>query len=144
MTTHLRYAIACAAGGLTLSVCAVVLALHRSWLALAFCYGAAILTWGARSEARLHRRRLDEHDLARRRAEGENVPALDPCCLLARASNGKAHDHQCTLPGSAAHVLQADDAGLEREAYERLTAQLQVSELDDGESPFGWRTGGRA
>lgn len=113
MTTHLRYTIACAAGALVLSGSALALLLTDSptWLALCPLYGATVLAWAGRREARLHQRRLAEHDVARRRALGETVPALDPCCLLARTSHGRAHDHRCTRPGPAAHATPVDDPG---------------------------------
>lgn len=98
MTTHLRYAIGAALGSLTTLVISIALALDdKPWLAFIVVFTTALLTWDVRRETALHRRLLAEHDLARRRAHGETVPALNPCCLLHRASRGAVHDHRCTL-----------------------------------------------
>lgn len=125
MTTHLRYAIGAALGSLICTTIATVLMLDdKPWLSAFVLWSAALLAWDVRRETRLHHRRLAEHDLARRRAEGETVPALDPCCLLHRASKGKAHDHRCTRPGPpAADVLPNDDTKAGWTAYERLTGR---------------------
>lgn len=147
MTTHLRYAIGAALGSLITLVVATLLVLDgMPGLALAVLFTAALLAWDARRETFLHRRRLAEHDLARRRGHGETVPALDPCCLLHRTSRGQAHDHRCTLPGPAAPVLPADDTKAGWTAYERLTPQPTGSS-DRAECPCGcgrrWSAGGR-
>lgn len=146
MTTHLRYAIGTAVGSLILTGFAVFLALHgRPWIGLSGLVSAAFLAWDTRREAVLHRRRLAEHDLARRRAEGETVPALDPCCLLNPRSKGVVHDHRCTLPGPATLVLP-DDTTAGWTAYERLAARVTGSSVGD-ECPCGcgrpWSTGCR-
>lgn len=97
MTTHLRYAIGAALGSLITLVISTLLALdNKPWLAFIVVFTAALLACDARRETALHRRRLAEHDLARRRAQGETVPALNPCCLLHRASKSAVHDHRCT------------------------------------------------
>lgn len=125
MTTHLRYALGAALGSLLCAAFAAVLVLDgKSWLGLVVLGTAALLAWDTRREAALHRRRLAEHDLARRRSLGETVPALNPCCLLNRASKGVVHDHRCTLPGPATHVLPADDTKTGWTAYERLAARV--------------------
>ncbi|MDX3455078.1 hypothetical protein PV396_24575 [Streptomyces sp. ME02-8801-2C] len=103
MTTHLRYAIGTAAASAAFTVFALVLAVDgRPWLGACALGSAILLACDTRRETVLHRRRLAEHHLALRRSRGETVPALDPCCLLARASKGQAHDHRCTLPEHAA------------------------------------------
>jgi hypothetical protein len=146
VTTHLRYAIGAALGSLICTTIATVLLLDgMPWLALAVLGTALLLAWDVRREATLHQRRLAEHDLARRRAEGEPVPALTPCCLLHRASKGAAHDRRCTLPGPAADdALPADDTKAGWTAHERLAARV----TDVGtECTCGcgrsWSTGGR-
>ncbi|MGY1498575.1 hypothetical protein ACW4TU_18580 [Streptomyces sp. QTS52] len=133
MTTHLRYAIGTATAGLALIGLAIFLAVNgQPWPALSALGSAVLLAWDTRREAVLHQRRLAEHDLARRRAEGETVPALDPCCLLNPRTKGLAHDHRCTMPGPAIHVLHADDTTAGWTAYERLAARVTESDVRSG------------
>ncbi|WP_055529729.1 hypothetical protein [Streptomyces graminilatus] len=148
MTTHLRYAIGAATGSLICLAFATALVLDGlPWISLTVLGTAALLAWDTRRETRLHRRRLAEHDLARRRALGETVPALTPCCLLNPRSKGHAHDHRCTLPGPATRVLPADDTTAGWTAYQRLAAQLTGGNVRT-ECPCGcgrpWSVGGRS
>lgn len=138
MTTHLRYAIGAATGILICAAFALALALDgRPWFGLTVLATAILLACDVRREAALHRRRLAEHDLSRRRSLGETVPALDPCCLLHRASNGAAHDHRCTLPGPA------DDTRAGWTAYERLTGRAIGAGCTCG-CGRSWSTGARS
>lgn len=142
MTTHLRYAIGTAVGSLILTGFAIFLALDgRPWIGLSGLASAALLACDTRREAVLHRRRLAEHDLARRRALGETVPALDPCCLLNPRTKGQGHDHRCTGLGPRADFLPAVEAEHEYADRVQLLGELAVPELDGHESPFGWRNG---
>ncbi|MGW1267562.1 hypothetical protein [Streptomyces sp. NPDC002491] len=67
------------------------------WLALAGLYIVAVLAWAAVSYRAAHHRQVAERDWTRRRVLGEQPGPLDPCCILARHSDGAAHDgHRCT------------------------------------------------
>ena len=144
MTTHLRYAIGAAVPSLINVACATALTLDgEPWLGLIFLASAILLAWDIRREAALHRRRLTEHHLAKRRSQGEIVPALDPCCLLHRASKGAAHDYRCTLPGAPIHVPPTDDTKAGWTAYERLTGRAVGAECTCG-CGRPWSVGGRS
>ncbi|MDT6983716.1 hypothetical protein ACFSUJ_12080 [Streptomyces lusitanus] len=92
-----RYQHAATAGAVLLTAAAIATALNGLYIqACLFAIGVLILTEATLREHRRHRRARAECDWARRRALGENPAPLNPCCLLAAASNGHAHDHRCT------------------------------------------------
>ncbi|WTC56867.1 hypothetical protein OH715_16975 [Streptomyces cellulosae] len=97
MTTSLRYARATATVAVLAILGAAWLARDAQWVpAAGLAYTAAFFSWLSAREYANHRRILAEHQWARRRALGEQPAPLDPCCRLARASYGAAHDHRCT------------------------------------------------
>ncbi|MFD4968914.1 hypothetical protein [Streptomyces sp. NPDC058424] len=98
MTPHRTTARACTAATPLLAASACYSATTNPWLALPGLYAAAFLAWTAARLHTAHQRTVAEHDWARRRALGKNPPPLTPCCMLARHSDGAAHDHRCTRP----------------------------------------------
>ncbi|MGQ4358538.1 hypothetical protein ACN6LD_002431 [Streptomyces sp. SAS_272] len=67
------------------------------FLAATGLYAAAVLAWVARCYQAAHHRQTAEHDWERRRVDGEQPAPLIPCCMLARRSDGAAHDsRRCT------------------------------------------------
>ncbi len=97
MTSPRRYQHAATAGAVPLAAAAITAIAHGLYLpACAFAFGVLILAEAALREDRRVRRAQLECEWARRRALGEQPAPLDPCCLLARASHGQAHDHKCT------------------------------------------------
>ncbi|MFF9285432.1 hypothetical protein [Streptomyces griseosporeus] len=106
-----RYQHASTVGAILLAAAAVGALLHRQYAPAAlFAFGVLVLTEAALREHRRLRRARLECDWARRHALGENPPPLDPCCLLARASQGASHDHRCTGPHSLATVIAQIEA----------------------------------
>ena len=97
VSTYRRYQHAATAGAVLLTAAAVGAVLHHQYVpACGFAFGVLVLAEAALREHRRHRRAQLECEWARRRALGERPAPLDPCCLLARASHGQAHDRQCT------------------------------------------------
>lgn len=97
MTSPRRYQRGASTGAVLLAAAAIAGARHGLYpYAAVLALGAATLTEAAVRERRRLKRARAECDWARRRAFGENPAPLDPCCLLARASHGQAHDHKCT------------------------------------------------
>lgn len=122
MTTHRRYQLACAASAFTVGAIGTgCVRAHQWWPAAMFALTALVLIEASLRERRAHRRVLAEHAHARRAALGEQPPPLDPCCPLWRAS-GTVHAPNCT-----------------RIRFEQVIAGLVPCDLDDGDSPFGWR-----
>jgi hypothetical protein len=94
MTSHQRYARACTTTALLLGAGAIA-CYSEPIPAAGLAYGAAVLAWCASREYGAHRRLLEEHEWARRRAQGEQPPPLTPCCLLYETS-GIVHAPDCT------------------------------------------------
>jgi len=95
--TYRRYQYAATAGAILLAAACAGSLIHRAFApAVLFGLGVLVLTEAAlREHSRLKRRRLED-DWARRRALGENPPALTPCCLLNAHSADDIHDRNCT------------------------------------------------
>ncbi|MEU6376772.1 hypothetical protein [Streptomyces sp. NPDC046909] len=104
MTPHRRYQHGATVGAVLLAATATGAGLYGMYVpAVVFGFGVLVLTEAAFREHRRHQRLVLEHDWARRRSQGETPPPLTPCCLLARASKGEAHDHKCTDVSQWAH-----------------------------------------
>ncbi|WP_314411409.1 hypothetical protein [Streptomyces sp. DSM 40484] len=102
MTTHLRYALSATAGAIALAALATACVAQRLHLVAAFMVlGAAVLAEAAVREYRRHRRVVAEAQWVRRACTPycPHPGPLDPCCLLAKASRGKAHRY-CTRPST--------------------------------------------
>lgn len=111
MSTYRRYQHAATAGAVFLAAAAVHSGLHGQYIPAAmFGFGMLVLTEAALREHRRHRRAQLECEWARRRALGENPAPLDPCCLLARATRGEAHDRKCTSDHSLEQFLAQIEA----------------------------------
>ncbi|AYD81657.1 hypothetical protein SEA_KROMP_56 [Streptomyces phage Kromp] len=101
-----------ASAGAVLLTAAALYALTRGlhMPAVLFAFGVLVLTEAALREHRRLRRRRLEAEWARRRARGDRPAPLDPCCLLARASHGQAHDRNCTSDHSLEQFLAQIEA----------------------------------
>ena len=114
MTTHQRYARACTTAALLLGAGAIA-CYQQPIPAAGLAYGAAVLAWCATREYGAHRRLLEEHEWARRRALGQRPQPLTPCCEFWRSSGGKVHGPDCpTLPGLEQANQELLDACCER------------------------------
>jgi hypothetical protein len=82
------------AGGSTAASLYAVTA--NPWLALPGLYAAAFFAWCAARYYAAHRRGLQEDEWERRCVLGERPAPLNPCCMIARHSDGAAHDRRCT------------------------------------------------
>ncbi|MFE9935886.1 hypothetical protein [Streptomyces hirsutus] len=111
MTSPRRYQHAATAGAVLLAAATIGALCHRQYVpACALSVGILILTEAALREHR-HVRRIElECEWGRRRARGENPAPLNPCCLLARASHGQAHDRKCTGDHSLAKFIAQIEA----------------------------------
>jgi hypothetical protein len=100
VTRHRRLGRALALATVLLFAGAFRLGATDHWIAAAALgYGALLAGVGTRLEYRAHRREVEEHEQARRRARGQAPLApLDPCCAFWLASHGAAHGRACTCP----------------------------------------------
>ncbi|MEV6124406.1 hypothetical protein AB0M23_28515 [Streptomyces sp. NPDC052077] len=101
-----------ATAGAVLCAAAAFHALVRGQAAVAVLFGLGVLVLAEaafRERRRLRRARL-ECAWAQRRALGQDPAPLDPCCLLARHSNGRAHDRKCTGDHSLAGFIAEVEA----------------------------------
>ncbi|MFC5217291.1 hypothetical protein [Streptomyces coerulescens] len=106
MTTHRRYQYAATAGAVLLAAACTSALIHRAYVAAAlFGFGVLVLTEAALREHRRLRRRRLEDNWARRRALGENPPALTPCCLLNAHAVDDIHDRHCTSDHTLSRFL---------------------------------------
>lgn len=97
MTTHRHYQLGATAGAIVLGVLAAACIYQGLYApALGLALGVTVLAEAAAREGRRHRRAVQECEWVRQRALGRNPAPLRPCCLLARASHGAAHDGKCT------------------------------------------------
>jgi hypothetical protein len=94
VTSHQRYARAFTLAALLLAAGAIG-CYSDPIPAAGLAYGTAFLAWCASREYSAHRRTLEEHEWARRRAQGEQLEPLTPCCPLYETS-GIVHAPDCT------------------------------------------------
>ncbi|MBK3563199.1 MULTISPECIES: hypothetical protein [unclassified Streptomyces] len=105
MTAHRRTARTLVLGAGGSAAAGVYAATANSWFVVPGLYAAAFLAWCARCHLAAHHRQLAEQSWERRRVLGERPAALNPCCMLARHSDGAAHDRRCT---DVFHRITAD------------------------------------
>lgn len=106
MTAHRRTARALALGAGGSAAAGLYAATANAWLSIPGLYVAAVLVWCAACHYAAHHRALAETNWERRRVLGERPDPLNPCCMLARQSDGAAHDRRrCT---DLFHRLTAD------------------------------------
>jgi hypothetical protein len=97
MTAYRRTARALALGAGGSAAAGLYAATANPWLALPGLYAAAFLAWCAARYSADHHRALAEAEWEDRYVLGEAPAPLNPCCMLARHSDGAAHDRRrCT------------------------------------------------
>lgn len=94
MTAHRRTARALTVG----AGASAAAGLYTSpWLVIPGLYIAAVLAWCAARYYAAHHRAVAEDAWEERHVHGEAPGPLNPCCMLARHSDGAAHDRRmCT------------------------------------------------
>ncbi|GHA28831.1 hypothetical protein GCM10010372_30860 [Streptomyces tauricus] len=97
MTAHRRTARACTLGAGGFAATGLYCSTAGPWCAIPGLYAAAFFAWCAARYYTAHHRAIAEAAWARARVLGERPEPLNPCCMLARHSDGTRHDSRsCT------------------------------------------------